>query len=104
MGNALIASLLQSLDQRGVPVLTRASLERIERDGEAISAIEVSQADVRRRLRIKGGLILASGGFNRHPERRKKLLGEIDVAWCPAIPARRTTWPKRSAPATASPA
>lgn len=86
MGNALIASLLQSLDQRGVPVLTRASLERIERDGEAISAIEVSQAGVRRRLRIKGGLILASGGFNRHPERRKKLLGEIDVAWCPAAP------------------
>lgn len=83
MGNALIASLLQSLDQRRVPVLTQCQMDSVESGSDGIEAIVLSQQGLKRRLRVKGGVILASGGFNRHPERRKALLPGIDVKWCP---------------------
>jgi succinate dehydrogenase/fumarate reductase flavoprotein subunit len=34
----------------------------------------------------RGGVVLASGGFNRHPELRKTMLPGADMAWCPAAP------------------
>lgn len=83
MGNALIASLLYSLDKRGVPVLTRCQMDSVEQGADGVDAIVLSQQGVKRRLRVKGGVILASGGFNRHPERRKALLPGIDAKWCP---------------------
>lgn len=83
MGNALIASLLHSLDKRSVPVLTRCQMDSVEQGADGVDAIVLSQQGVKRRLRVKGGVILASGGFNRHPERRKALLPGIDAKWCP---------------------
>ncbi|ASL27952.1 FAD-dependent oxidoreductase [Azotobacter chroococcum] len=86
MGNALIASLLHSLDARDVPVLTECRLERLQRGTAGIEALEVSQKGVKRRIVVKGGVILASGGFNRHPERRRALLPGSDPQWCPGAP------------------
>jgi len=86
MGNALIASLLHSLDARGVPVLTECRLERLERAADGIEAVEVVQKGLKRRIRVKGGVILASGGFNRHPERRQALLPGSEPRWCPGAP------------------
>lgn len=83
MGNALVASLLQSLDEKSVPVLTTCQMDSVEQGGDGIEAVVLSQAGVRRRLRVSGGVILASGGFNRHPARRKAMLPGIDVQWCP---------------------
>jgi len=86
MGNALIASLLHSLDARGVPVLTECQLERLERGADGIEALEVTQKGVRRRITVSGGVVLASGGFNRHAERRRALLPGSDPQWCPGAP------------------
>jgi hypothetical protein len=83
MGNALIASLLYSLDEKDVPVLIDCQMDRLVQGGDGVESIEVSQKGVKRRVVVKGGVILASGGFNRHPERRKALLPGIDVKWCP---------------------
>ena len=45
-----------------------------------------SQNGQRRTVRVKGGVVLASGGFNRHPELRKTMLLGADTQWCPAAP------------------
>src|SRR5476649_1494378 len=46
----------------------------------------LSQNSERRQIAVKGGVILASGGFNRHPERRRTMLPGVDASWCPGAP------------------
>lgn len=88
MGNALIARLLLSLIDRKVTILTEARLESLQQDANtaAIKGIRLSQAGVRRVLRVNGGVVLASGGFNRHPQRRAELMPGISADWCPGAP------------------
>ena len=83
MGNALIASLLYSLDQRKVPVLTECQAESLQQHNGQVCALTLTQRGVRRRVQVRGGVVLASGGFNRHPLRRAELLPGIDAHWCP---------------------
>ncbi len=86
MGNALIARLLLSLIERKVPILTRTTLEALQRDERGVFGVVLSQNGVRRTLAASGGVILASGGFNRHPEKRAQMLPGANVEWCPAGP------------------
>lgn len=87
MGNALVARLLYSLSQRpNVSLLMRTTVEKIEVDADGVHALSVVQDGTRRSLRVNGGVILASGGFNRHPQLRKEMLPGIDAAWCPGAP------------------
>lgn len=83
MGNALCARLLYSLMQwPKVKLAMRAEVAAFEREHDAVTAVTLSQGGQRRRVRVTGGVVLASGGFNRHPELRAQLLG-TDPAWCP---------------------
>lgn len=88
MGNALIARLLLSLVDRKVTILTQTQLESLQQDANsaAITGVTLSNAAVRRTLRVNGGVVLASGGFNRHPARRAELMPDISVDWCPGAP------------------
>ncbi|WP_250479004.1 MULTISPECIES: FAD-dependent oxidoreductase [unclassified Caballeronia] len=86
MGNALIGRLLYSLLQRGVTVLTSTKVEALHAGANGIEAVTLSQINERRRVNVKGGVILASGGFNRHPMRRAEMLPGTDAAWCPGAP------------------
>lgn len=86
MGNALIGRLLYSLAQRDVSLLINCSVGKIHSDGTGVHAVTLIQADERRTIQVKGGVILASGGFNRHPQLRAKMLPGVDLAWCPAAP------------------
>ncbi|MEJ8814037.1 FAD-dependent oxidoreductase [Variovorax ureilyticus] len=87
MGNALVARLLYSLAQRDDVSLTLdTSVERIERTGNSIESIVLKQGDTRRTVRIHGGVVLASGGFNRDPARRDAMLPGVDIQWCPGAP------------------
>ena len=81
MGNALVGRLLYSLMLRDVEILTGTSVARIVRDADGAvgSAVLVSDG-VCRDIGIDGGLILAGGGFSRHPERRRAALG-TDAEW-----------------------
>jgi succinate dehydrogenase/fumarate reductase flavoprotein subunit len=76
MGNALVGRLLYSLMLRDVEILTGTSIARIVRDADgAVSSAIVVSDGVSRDIGIDGGLILAGGGFSRHPERRLMALG-----------------------------
>jgi succinate dehydrogenase/fumarate reductase flavoprotein subunit len=88
MGNAHVGRLLYSLAQRDeVTLLLHTRLVELERDANgAVCAAVLEQEGRRQRVRAPGGVILASGGFNRHPQRRRHLLPGIDIAWCPGAP------------------
>lgn len=87
MGNALVARLLYSLSkQAGVTLLLNTSVGRFQRDAGGITGLSLTGGGESRDLAVRGGVVLASGGFNRHPELRAQLLPGADIAWCPAAP------------------
>jgi len=90
MGNALIGRLLLSLRERGVTLLTEARAVELHRAGNGrsgpVEAVTLRQVDTVRRVRVKGGVVLASGGFNRHPAKRAERLPGIPQDWCPGAP------------------
>lgn len=86
MGNALIASLLHSLDQRNVPVLLQTEMTKINKENNQVESIELTHQGKTKQVKVKKAVILASGGFNRNPERRKRLAPNIDMDWCPGAP------------------
>ena len=87
MGNALVARLLYSLAQQPrVSLLLNASLQQIHlADGE-VQAVTLLQAEQTLTLQVRGGLVLASGGFNRHPGLRGHFMPGVSADWCPGAP------------------
>jgi hypothetical protein len=86
MGNALVGRLLYSLSQRSnVTLLMNTSVAQINQLGH-VDSIILKQGKLTRTAKANGGVILASGGFNRHPQMRADMLPGIDTAWCPAAP------------------
>jgi succinate dehydrogenase/fumarate reductase flavoprotein subunit len=86
MGNALAGRLLYSLDQRQVPILVEASVEEIARDAGGVSGVTLRQNGTVRRIAVRRGLIMATGGFGRHPARRAEFLPPAANAYCPGAP------------------
>lgn len=87
MGNALVARLLYSLSkQTQVTLALNTSVERFERDAKGVRGVVLKGQGGSRSVTVSGGVVLASGGFNRHPELRARLLPGADIAWCPAAP------------------
>jgi succinate dehydrogenase/fumarate reductase flavoprotein subunit len=86
MGNALIGRLLLSLRERGVTLLTEAKAVSMERSDAGVTGITIEQRGQQRRIGVRGGVVLASGGFNRHPQRRARLLPGAHLQWCPGAP------------------
>lgn len=81
MGNALVGRLLYSLILRDVDLLTATSLAKIVRDARgAVTGATLFSDGISRGIGIKGGLILAGGGFSHHPERRAAAL-RTDANW-----------------------
>jgi hypothetical protein len=87
MGNALVARLLVSLSKHpGVTLALDTSVEQFGRGASGIETVELAQGSERRTVRVRGGVVLASGGFNRHPGLRQAMLPGADIGWCPAAP------------------
>ena len=92
MGNALVGRLLYSLSAFDhVSVQLNTTLTGISRNANGVDAVSVTQGGQTKTARVKGGVILASGGFNRHPGLRQQLLPLADPAWCPGAPGHTGT-------------
>lgn len=86
MGNALIGRLLKTARDLGVTIATRAEVVALEGRPGAVESIVVEQSGSRRTLMLRGGAIMASGGFNRHPSRRGEMLPQPLAENSPSAP------------------
>jgi succinate dehydrogenase/fumarate reductase flavoprotein subunit len=86
MGNALIARLLCSLAERGVSIVTNTEVTALRQDARGVHGVVLTQDGVQRTIHARRGVVLASGGFNRHPQRRAAMLPGADSQWCPGAP------------------
>lgn len=87
MGNALVGRLLYSLSLRQhVTLAMNTSVEQISQSEGGVESVTLLSKGQRRTVQVRGGVILASGGFNRHPGLRQQMLPGAEAAWCPAAP------------------
>jgi 3-oxosteroid 1-dehydrogenase len=79
LGNALIGGLRLALKERGVPLRLETGLVELVREGDTVTGAVVEHRGKRRRIRVRRGLVLAAGGFERSEElRRRYLPGSAD--------------------------
>jgi len=70
MGNALVARLLHSLmAQQRVHLALNTETEALQRGVQGVESLTLVQQGQRCTVRVHGGVVLASGGFNRHAQR-----------------------------------
>jgi succinate dehydrogenase/fumarate reductase flavoprotein subunit len=90
MGNALVGRLFYSLSHLSNVTLqlnTRlVDLPAAGPNAAASQAVMLQQAGRGLTVHARGGVILASGGFNRHPTWRSELLPLAHADWCPGAP------------------
>ncbi|APW40404.1 FAD-binding dehydrogenase [Rhodoferax koreense] len=90
MGNALVGRLLLSLSKRSnVSLLLNTSLGQLVRGAEGAKGVEsvlLIQEGQRRTVNVRGGVILASGGFNRHAQLRSEMIPGVPAEWSPTAP------------------
>ena len=87
MGNAHVARLLYSLSKHDkVTLALNTTLEHIVRGPQGIERVDIACHGERRSVRVVKGLVLASGGFNRHPGLRAQMLPGVPPEWSPAAP------------------
>ncbi len=87
MGNAHVARLLYSLSKHDkVTIALNTTVEHIVRGPHGVERVDLACDGERRSIRVNKGLVLASGGFNRHPELRAQMLPGVPAEWSPAAP------------------
>ena len=86
MGNALIGRLLLSARNLGVRLLTETATTAFCEGPSGIEGVSLAQGGTTRRIGARGGVILASGGFTRHPARRSQMLPKPVPAFSPSAP------------------
>jgi succinate dehydrogenase/fumarate reductase flavoprotein subunit len=77
MGNALIGRLLASLNDRQVPIWRKAEVLSLVFDKPRVKGVTVRRAGIQVEVMVRGGVVLAGGGFNRHPDLRRALLPDV---------------------------
>ena len=69
MGNALVARLFYSLRQRNVPIWLNAALQELIVESDRVSGAMISRDGQQRRVKVRRGVVLATGGFGGSVER-----------------------------------
>ena len=85
MGNALAARLLKSMLDLRVTVMTQAQVTDIDGD-ESARVVSFRRGGNEFQIRARGGVILASGGFARHPDRRVQFMPSPVPEYSPSAP------------------
>ena len=86
MGNAMIGRMLYSYLKRKGLLVTQTEVTDFIQNDKGIQGVVLAQNGKRITLNSKGGVVLASGGFNRHAARRANLLPGAHENWSPAGP------------------
>lgn len=86
MGNALIGQLLAAARRLGVTIATEADVTGFTGPDGAVTGVTVRQAGAERSIAVSGGVVMASGGFTRHPARRGAMLPEPLAVHSPSAP------------------
>jgi len=86
MGNAMIGRMLHSYIERKGLLLVNTEVTELVQSEEGIQGVVLQQNGQRISIKSKGGVVMASGGFNRHASRRAQLLPGAKDEWCPAGP------------------
>jgi succinate dehydrogenase/fumarate reductase flavoprotein subunit len=85
MGNALAGRLFHSLLQRGVPVLTGTAAIGLALADGRVTGATLQSPDGTTEASSRLGVVLATGGFSRHPELRRQLLPAPLCAHSPLV-------------------
>ena len=86
LGNALIGRLLLSLKKHGADILIKATVQDFVTLNGAVTGVVLAAEGVTRRVQASGGVVLAAGGYNRHPTRRADLLPRQGPIHSPSAP------------------
>jgi succinate dehydrogenase/fumarate reductase flavoprotein subunit len=74
LGNALVGRFFFSLRQAGSEIWTKAEPTELVREGNRVVGAVVSHEGASVRIRVKKGVVLATGGFSHGLEWRRKLM------------------------------
>ncbi|MBV9565144.1 MAG: FAD-dependent oxidoreductase [Bradyrhizobium sp.] len=85
MGNALTGRFLFSLEQRGVPIVLNTETTSFITEASSVRGVVLQSGQTERKLRA-GAVVLAAGGFGRHPTRRAELFHQPTPLHSPAAP------------------
>jgi len=91
LGSALIAGLRRSMMDRDIPLWLNCPLVAIHESGGRLSQVDVDQEGQRRSIRVKRGVVLASGGFEQNQALREQYLPTPTAAQWSATPAGQNT-------------
>ncbi|WP_440408323.1 FAD-dependent oxidoreductase [Neorhizobium petrolearium] len=86
MGNALIGRMLMSANKLGVDVLTETETTAFVTNKNGVTGITLRQRGIDKRISVTGGVVLASGGFSRHPKMRTQKLPHPVPEFSPSAP------------------
>jgi len=86
MGNALIGRMLLAARNLGIDIVTRARITELSGRNGGVERLVATQGADTRAIDVSGGVVLASGGFARHPKRRPELLPRPLAEHSPSAP------------------
>jgi succinate dehydrogenase/fumarate reductase flavoprotein subunit len=86
MGNALIGRLLLSLKKHGADILIKATVQDFVTRNSTVTGVVLAADGLTRRVHASRGVVLAAGGYNRHPTRRGELLPKQGPIHSPSAP------------------
>ncbi|MDE2007901.1 MAG: FAD-dependent oxidoreductase, partial [Rhodospirillales bacterium] len=85
MGNALVGRFMASLLAYDVPILLGTEVTAFVSQGDRVDGVMLRADGIERRV-LADAVVLAGGGFGRHPERRAALLHRPTPADSPIAP------------------
>ncbi|GEO84817.1 MULTISPECIES: FAD-dependent oxidoreductase [Alphaproteobacteria] len=91
MGNALIGRMLKTARKLGVTILTETETVAFASDTNGVTGITLRQKGFERQVAVRGGVVLASGGFARHPGMREEKLPHPVPQFSPSAPGHTGT-------------
>lgn len=74
MGNALVGRLYHALLQRQVPVVLSAEVNSLTQTGGQVTGVIMERAGETVEIRVRAGVVVATGGLSHHPELRQSLM------------------------------